>query len=52
MSAPADEQFYTAQKAGFEVLRGLSTEVLRSVGEIAELNWRHSKQHSRKIEND
>jgi hypothetical protein len=39
MSTPFAEQFYTAQNAGFEALIGLWTEVLRSVGEIAELNW-------------
>jgi phasin family protein len=43
MSTPIAEQFYTAQRAGFEVLLGLSAKVLRSVGEIAELNWQTVK---------
>jgi phasin family protein len=39
MSTPFAEQFYTAQNARFEALIGLSTKVLRNVGEIAALNW-------------
>jgi phasin family protein len=43
MSPPFAEQFYTAQKAGFEALLGLSNKVLGSVGELAELNWQTVK---------
>jgi phasin family protein len=43
MSTPFSEQFATAQKAGLDMLLGLTTKTLGSVGEIAELNWQAVK---------
>jgi phasin family protein len=39
MSTPFSEQLATTQKAAFDMLLGLTTKTLGSVGEIAKLNW-------------